>query len=59
MTRKDYELIADAIKQHSAAANPDAAAAVRRVAHELTEALSADNSRFDTSRFLKACGVEE
>jgi len=65
MTRKDYILIADALK----AAKPIPAhqlpdyserAAIeshRNAVHSICAALSDDNPRFDRERFLKACGL--
>ncbi len=57
MTRKDYILIAEAIKaiREDFGDNP---VALDVVADELALALQADNSRFDTARFLTACGVK-
>lgn len=68
MTKKDYELIAGAIRR-SGQANCSALERnqVRRQAKEnmrrlivsdLVGTLKHDNPRFDEERFLKACGVE-
>jgi len=57
MTRKDYILIAAALKAaydetyHTVHAGIDAAAVA------LADALGRDNPRFDRERFLKAAGV--
>lgn len=61
MTRKDYELIAAAVRESVTArgAPPDAYVAVAYLAHVLAASLRADNPRFDKARFLKACGVAE
>lgn len=65
MTRKDYVLIAAALRRALSAATwayPPAlhdahrAAVVRIVAHELAEALATDNPRFDRAKFLAATG---
>lgn len=61
MTRKDYELIAAAIKRahdtsHSAA-GCDGTAIVEDLAEDLAGELEATNPRFDAARFLEACGV--
>jgi len=63
MTRKDYVLIAAAIK-----ARRDLASAARRsseflggidaAAETIAAALALDNQRFDLERFIKACGVQ-
>ncbi len=67
MTRKDYELIAKALKSRmdnalglSAAYRKTISPAevVGMVACELADELGQDNPRFDRSRFLMACGVE-
>lgn len=63
MTRKDYVLIAEALKH----ARDQIPATGEHVAHELlgnsssarsiANALADDNPRFDRARFLQACGV--
>lgn len=69
MTRKDYQLIADAIKGSNvhyqftegseSTRNADAYRnGVANVANTLAFVLSRDNPRFDRAKFLKACGVE-
>ncbi|AMD58903.1 hypothetical protein V6R85_02545 [Agrobacterium sp. CCNWLW32] len=63
MTRKDYETIAAAIRRSRA---KDREGIVRVIAgnmlddlaEDLAGELAADNPRFDTARFLKACGCE-
>lgn len=61
MTRKDYEMIADAVRpvaEGSADAGSKVAVAVASaIAENLAQALAHDNPRFDKARFLKACGV--
>ena len=58
MTRKDFELIAEVIRLF-----PWISDAQRDVgdliAVRLANALATTNPRFDTERFLKACGIEE
>ncbi len=64
MTRKDYELIAKAIRGAEArvCADPEVKAereqkrGVRRVAAHLADALAAANPAFDAQRFLTSCG---
>ena len=53
MTRKDYVLIADVLAVAWWASNDQR----RHIAHDLADALGADNPRFDRDRFLVACGV--
>ena len=67
MTRKDYVAAAAAIKGTTDRAGnlgltiPEVYAYVRgarAVALELAYHFASDNPRFDTARFLKACGVQ-
>ena len=65
MTRKDFQLIADVVKQlrtfeaHDVEMSEDVARAVRlsSVADALASALATTNPRFDRDRFLTACGI--
>lgn len=60
MTRKDYCLIASAIR--ASAAETDLLHEKRsaaRIADNLAAAFERDNPRFDRARFLSACGVGE
>jgi hypothetical protein len=75
MTRKDYKLIAEAFENDISMykrARKDKAlnsvdtlresveiAAVKSLAIGLAQLLQYDNSRFDKSRFLAACGLED
>ena len=47
MTRKDFNLIAQVLKQNNA---PSA------LVHDFAEALAKTNPGFDSERFVKACG---
>lgn len=60
MTRKDYELIAAAIKnqREDFAHNKSSVAAVDATANRIANALSRDNLRFDRRRFLDAAGAK-
>lgn len=63
MTRKDFELIAAAIRDsrpHAYGAPHERVETVQfdRTATEVAIALSETNPRFDRGRFLAACGVE-
>jgi hypothetical protein len=65
MTRKDYVLLAEALKgarsSYSSATLPNVAIyhnGVDNAAHRVCEALARENAAFDRARFLKACGVE-
>lgn len=61
MTRKDYILIAEALKEARAEAlalRAGAGVGVTIAAVRLADALARDNPRFDRERFLKACGVQ-
>lgn len=62
MTRKDYVLIAQAIKETiPSRIVTEIDAAFNRgagwTAHNIADALEKDNPRFDRERFLAACGV--
>lgn len=62
MTKCDFELIASVIRyQHNDARTRkdiSAIVAVRSIALYMSSKLSDTNPRFDTDRFLSACGVE-
>ena len=65
MTRKDYELIAEAIKDvglfyhlDGEPMRSDAEVVLYSVAMELARELRAENARFDRQRFLTACGLD-
>ena len=64
MTRKDYQLIADVLRERGTQADKSDAPWMKgfRSAHvalarDFADALAADNPRFDRTRFFKACGV--
>jgi len=53
MSRKDFQLIADILKQHKT--SPTA----RAMALDFVIAFQKVNPRFDKVRFLNACGLEQ
>ena len=57
MTRKDYvtiaEAIAGAVKAHGETA------CIRLAAENMAHLFRLDNQRFETNRFMKACGFRE
>lgn len=61
MTRKDYVLIAEVIKdwQKFATSNNERVdkGHAANLADMLAEALKRDNSRFDAEQFIKACAI--
>ena len=65
MTRKDFQLIADVVRNlrtfeaRDAEMSEDVAHAVRwtTVADKLASALATTNPRFDRERFIEACGI--
>jgi hypothetical protein len=65
MTRKDFELIAKAIRESACKVPTESAEYARGcrtqrsvVASQIAQALVPTNPRFDVARFLAACGVE-
>jgi len=52
MSKKHFQMIADIVKLH--ASSP----AARIMAMEFAKAFKKDNPRFQTSRFLDACGLQ-
>jgi hypothetical protein len=60
MTRKDYVLIADTLANLMQDFNNcgDDSVSLSLVAQELADTLAKDNPRFDSARFLTACGVK-
>lgn len=63
MTRKDFQLIADAIKEArtmfpDTVSGDGARLGADAVAVELASRLRATNTRFDREKFLAACGVK-
>ena len=62
MTKKDYELIADAISgtiAEAARGGEDITAIMYDLAENLSVGLEMDNPKFDFGTFLKACGLPE
>lgn len=58
MTRKDYQIIADAIAdQLDRESHEGRRAAIIQTAERLAVDLKSDNPRFDTARFLKTCNA--
>ncbi len=68
MTRKHFQLVADAINEHvkvlqsaKSQGNTDAnmcIAAIHVVAENLCSKFRDENHNFDKARFMKACGLE-
>ena len=61
MTRKDYVLIADAIRTRIIDNGPtfEERGIALAIVDELSARLRADNPRFDGARFMRACMGEE
>lgn len=58
MSRKDFELIAATIRNYGPIADSTAKDNRRAgMARAFAKALSATNPRFDSDRFIKACGA--
>lgn len=62
MTRKDYELIAAALRETRETArkdlHPQAEAMWEKVCEDIAHHLHCDNPRFNDERFMAACGVQ-
>lgn len=59
MTRKHFVAVAAIIKaQVEATTSPEAQASLRAVAVELAREFRSENPRFDSFRFITACGVK-
>jgi hypothetical protein len=59
MTRKDYVVIAAALRRSLERSPLADSTGVIDAALAMADALAGTNPRFDRSRFLKACGVWE
>lgn len=60
MSRKHFEAIAAAIANNRGTDDPPMVRkALDDVAQDLAAVFAADNPRFDSARFLAACGVAE
>jgi hypothetical protein len=60
MSRKDYEAIAAMLRQHIVGGiTADEQATARAIAGNLAGHFAQDNARFDSERFLTACGVAQ
>lgn len=57
MTRKDYELIAGVFAHFAAICELNETVG-GRIAERLAEDLAEDNPRFDSGKFLRACGLD-
>ena len=55
MTKKDYILIAAALRAAREGQDTDAQTTITHVARRVGAELTSTNPRFDLSRFLKAC----
>ena len=63
MTKKDFIAVAEIIREHGnifigSSFDDGAKFAANRIARELAKVFKQQNPRFDTVRFLEACGVE-
>jgi hypothetical protein len=57
MSRKDYRAIASALKAFKEGQEAGFNPSLADIASALASVLAQDNSRFDRSKFLEACGV--
>lgn len=59
MSRKDYQLLADALAATKSRQNDVGEfVSFTKVCASIADALASDNYRFDRYRFLAACGLE-
>lgn len=58
MTKKDYELIADALKMTKPSELQEVVYQWEMDVNAIMEVLAQDNGKFNPSRFLTACGLE-
>ena len=58
MTRKDYVLLAEALKAVIQSVDKPERTGALLAANEIAHCLAEDNPRFDRARFLKACGLD-
>lgn len=65
MSKKDYEMVAESIRtdyEYFMSTTPTlstiSASAVKSVALGLSLAFSQDNPKFNSEKFLKACGID-
>lgn len=64
MTKKDFIAVAEIIREHgnifshNCSFDDGAKFAANRIARELAKVFKQQNPRFDTVRFLEACGAE-
>ena len=65
MTKKDFIIVAAAIEhevygwRQVIGQKGEAIEALRSLAKEMCERFAADNPRFDETKFLTACGIQE
>lgn len=66
MTKKDYELIARIFHKNITSNHPKetevrfrATTISKAMAQQFADVLATNNPRFDRTKFLKACGIEE
>ena len=57
MTKKDYELIASVLRERLGDSYDNAYA--RLLVKKMADVFEAHNPKFNRSKFLKACGIEE
>jgi hypothetical protein len=58
MTRKDYVMIAEAIRDAKEGAKADPIKQTLLVADYIADGLATDNPKFDRDRFMRTCGFD-
>lgn len=60
MTKKDYELIAGVLKRYNDANNGNMFEDILHdVSYDFATALQEENPKFDSNKFLEACGIKD
>lgn len=57
-SKRDYVAIAEIVERVRSEHWNQAAGVLAEVAHQLADYFAQDNPRFDSERFLTACGIE-
>lgn len=59
MTKRDYQMIAETLREHRQSGGPEDAARVDDLAHVFADKLERENPRFDRAEFLAVAKGDE